>query len=29
VLVDVDGVVRAFAGGADEEGSLYGRLNLN
>jgi len=29
VLVDVDGVVGAFARRADEEGSLYGRLNLD
>jgi len=29
VLVDVDGVIGALAGGADKEGSLYERLNLN
>jgi hypothetical protein len=29
VLVDVDGVIGAFAGSPDEKCSLYGRLNLN
>jgi len=29
MLVDMYGVVRAFPGRADEEGALYGRLNLD